>query len=137
MTERKPAGMPYESWIDKQIREAQERGAFEDLPGKGKPLPGHGKRYDENWWLHGYLERENVPVETMLPEPLKLRREIHHLPETVHPLTTEEQVRDVVSELNQRIVTYLRVGGGPRVPVAPVDAGEVVARWRDGRSSGV
>jgi DnaJ family protein C protein 28 len=27
-----------ESWIDEQIRQAQERGEFDDLPGKGKPL---------------------------------------------------------------------------------------------------
>ena len=126
--------MPYESWVDKQIREAEERGAFDDLPGKGKPLPGHGKRYDENWWLQGYLERENVPVETMLPESLRLRRKVHRLPETVRPLKTEEQVRDVVSELNHRIVAYVRAGGGPRVPVAPVDADAVVEQWRNASS---
>jgi DnaJ family protein C protein 28 len=28
----------WESWIDQQVREAQERGAFDDLPGKGRPL---------------------------------------------------------------------------------------------------
>jgi DnaJ family protein C protein 28 len=28
----------WESWIDGQIRDAQKRGAFDDLPGKGKPL---------------------------------------------------------------------------------------------------
>jgi hypothetical protein len=28
----------WESWIDQQIREAQEQGAFDDLPGKGRPL---------------------------------------------------------------------------------------------------
>ena len=28
----------WESWIDQQIREAQERGEFDDLPGKGRPL---------------------------------------------------------------------------------------------------
>jgi DnaJ family protein C protein 28 len=28
----------WESWIDQQIREAQERGEFDNLPGKGKPL---------------------------------------------------------------------------------------------------
>jgi DnaJ family protein C protein 28 len=28
----------WESWIDQQIREAQERGEFDDLPGRGKPL---------------------------------------------------------------------------------------------------
>lgn len=28
----------WESWIDQQIREAQARGDFDNLPGKGKPL---------------------------------------------------------------------------------------------------
>jgi DnaJ family protein C protein 28 len=28
----------WESWIDQQIREAREKGEFDDLPGKGKPL---------------------------------------------------------------------------------------------------
>jgi DnaJ family protein C protein 28 len=28
----------WESWIDEQIREAQEKGQFDNLPGKGKPL---------------------------------------------------------------------------------------------------
>jgi len=28
----------WESWIDQQIREAQERGEFDNLPGKGQPL---------------------------------------------------------------------------------------------------
>jgi DnaJ family protein C protein 28 len=28
----------WESWIDQQVREAQERGAFDDLPGKGRPI---------------------------------------------------------------------------------------------------
>jgi DnaJ family protein C protein 28 len=33
---RKPRD--WDNWIDQQIREAQERGAFDDLPGKGRPL---------------------------------------------------------------------------------------------------
>jgi DnaJ family protein C protein 28 len=28
----------WESWIDQQIREAQERGAFDNLPGRGRPI---------------------------------------------------------------------------------------------------
>ncbi len=32
------SGRDWESWIDQQIREAQEQGAFDDLPGMGKPL---------------------------------------------------------------------------------------------------
>ena len=32
------SGRDWEDWIDQQIREAQERGEFDDLPGMGKPL---------------------------------------------------------------------------------------------------
>src|SRR5580698_722270 len=39
MTERKPAGMSFRSWIDEQIDRATAQGAFDDLPGAGKPLP--------------------------------------------------------------------------------------------------
>lgn len=28
----------WESWVDQQIREAQERGVFDQLPGRGRPL---------------------------------------------------------------------------------------------------
>ena len=28
----------WEKWVDQQIREAQERGAFDNLPGRGKPI---------------------------------------------------------------------------------------------------
>jgi DnaJ family protein C protein 28 len=35
---KKEKQQDWESWIDQQIREAQERGAFDNLPGKGKPL---------------------------------------------------------------------------------------------------
>ncbi|MEJ2211371.1 MAG: DUF1992 domain-containing protein [Anaerolineae bacterium] len=37
MTKR-PERKDWESWIDEQIREAQEKGLFDNLPGKGKPL---------------------------------------------------------------------------------------------------
>jgi DnaJ family protein C protein 28 len=31
-------GLTWQSWVDRQIREAQERGEFEDLPGIGQPI---------------------------------------------------------------------------------------------------
>ena len=36
---RKPKEQSWESWIDERIRAAQEQGLFDDLRGKGKPLP--------------------------------------------------------------------------------------------------
>lgn len=41
----------WESWIDQQIREAQEQGAFDDLPGKGKPLDLMPNPYARDWEL--------------------------------------------------------------------------------------
>lgn len=58
MTERQPSGVPWESWIDQQIREATERGEFDNLPGRGKPLPGLDRARDDLWWVKDELRRE-------------------------------------------------------------------------------
>ncbi len=123
----------FESAVDRQIRLAQERGAFDDLPGKGRPLPGLDRPYDENWWIRGWLEREGVTAEALLPASILLRRELDRLPQTVRALRTEAEVRDAARELNRRIAEHIRFPSGPRVPVAPVRVDEVVARWHADR----
>ncbi|MGO4616074.1 DUF1992 domain-containing protein [Nocardia sp. 2YAB30] len=135
MTERKPPKLNFESWVDKQIREAAERGEFDNLPGTGEPIPGVGTRPDDNWWLKGYLRREGVGGDAMLPLSLLLRRDVERLPETVRELNSERRVREAVAELNRRIVDWLRMPHGPCVPVAPVNANEVVAHWRTERET--
>jgi hypothetical protein len=135
MTERKPPGVSFESWVDKQIREATERGEFEDLPGAGKPLPGAGRPDDENWWLREYLRREGVTGESILPTPLLLRREIEDLPATVRTLPSEEEVRASVATLNRRILACLRDPSELRVALRPVNADAVVERWRAERAT--
>lgn len=37
MTRRKPMGVSFEDWTDRLVREAQERGEFDDLPGAASP----------------------------------------------------------------------------------------------------
>jgi hypothetical protein len=129
-----PVPEQYESLIDRQIRLAAERGAFDDLPGKGKPLPGLREPDDELWWVRGFLRREGLSSESLLPPSVQLRKEIDRLPEAVRALRTERAVRDAVSELNLRIVDYLRAPSGPRVRVGRVDADEVVRRWAADRA---
>jgi hypothetical protein len=46
MTEREPPGTSWETWIEAQIHVAIERGAFDNLPGAGKPLSNLGQEYD-------------------------------------------------------------------------------------------
>ncbi|ASR35880.1 molecular chaperone DnaJ [Prauserella marina] len=134
MTERKPPGVDFESWVEKQIREAQERGEFDNLPGSGKPLSGLDRPVRENWWLHDYLEREGLSGEALLPVPLRLRKEAEVLRETVGGLRTEAEVRAVVGRLNRAIAEWQRTGTGP-VTVVPVDADDVVRDWRAERDS--
>ncbi|ONI84181.1 molecular chaperone DnaJ [Actinosynnema sp. ALI-1.44] len=134
MTERKPSGISFETWVDRQVRMAQERGDFDNLPGAGKPLPGAGQPHDEDWWIKSYLKREGLTAESMLLTPLRLRREIERLPETVAELRSEREVRELVADLNAQVVAWLRAPSGPIiVPVGRVDADEVVARWRENR----
>ena len=96
MTERKPPGVSFESWVDKQIREAAERGEFDDLPGAGKPLPRAGEADDENWWLRGFLSRNAVSGDGLLPPSMQLRKEVEQLPEVVRELPAEERVREAL-----------------------------------------
>ncbi|MGW5386878.1 DnaJ family domain-containing protein [Nocardia sp. NPDC003963] len=132
MAERKPAGVDFESWVDRKIREATERGEFENLPGAGKPLPGAGNPYhDENAWLRDYLRREGVSGDAMLPPALLLRRDVERLPESVRDAVSEAEVRATVTELNRRIVDWLRMPAGPQVPISPVDADEIVREWNE------
>jgi len=130
MTERKPAGTSFTSWIDQQISEAEKRGAFDDLPGAGKPIPKRGAG-DAQAWLQDYLRREGVSAEVLLPTPLKLRKEIERLDETVRDLRSEQEVREVVADLNRRIVEWRRIPEGPPIFLALVDAEKVVSGWQD------
>lgn len=127
MTER------YESALDKQIREAAERGDFDDLPGTGKPLPDRNELYDEDWWLKQLLVRENIGA--VLPTTLRLRKDIEDLPDRVAKARTEEQIRAMVSELNRRIADALRGPvDGPVVPLHIQNADALVAGWKASRN---
>jgi Domain of unknown function (DUF1992) len=123
----------YESSIDRQLREATERGEFDNLPGSGKLLPGHGRDYDEDWWVKDWLEREGATA-GVIPPTLALRRETEDLEARVDRLRTEREIRDYLAELNERI-RRARVGllDGPAVVLPPVDADQVVAGWRERR----
>lgn len=57
---RMPTEANYESYADRLIREAMERGEFDDLPGAGRPIDGLGKERDPDWWAKGFLARDRA-----------------------------------------------------------------------------
>jgi Domain of unknown function (DUF1992) len=136
MTERKPKGLGFSSWVDQQIADAERRGVFDDLPGAGKPLNirPNGGDYGEAW-VRDYARREGVSAEEFLPTPLRLRREIERLAETAGEFRTEAEIREVAADINRRIVDWRRIPVGPPIHVRLVNADDMVARWRAARQA--
>ncbi|MFE2528214.1 DUF1992 domain-containing protein [Streptomyces sp. NPDC059382] len=133
MTERKPTGVSIESWVDRQIREAAERGEFENLPGYGKPLASLDAPYDELWWIKGKLHREGF---SPLPPSLALRKEAEDAREAVRAARSERQVRDVLTVINEKIGKALRMPPpGPPLNLGTFDIEAEVATWRADREA--
>jgi DnaJ-like protein len=132
VTERKPAGMSWESWREELIRLAHEEGAFDNLPGAGKPLADLGESYDPDWWVKKLVQREKV---SMLPPSLELLRKVEAEIERIRTLSDEAAVRERIRALNVEIArANARVGEGPPTRLAPLDVDTIVAEWRAARS---
>lgn len=122
----------YESWVEKQIREAQERGDFDNLPGAGKPLRGLESE-DPDWWVKQLVRREGLDMTGALPPVMALRKEADGFPESLVDLRTEESVRAVLEDFNRRVkLDRLRPAVGPFPPMLArtVDVDELVEQWR-------
>jgi hypothetical protein len=131
MTERKPAGMSWESWIDAQIRVAREEGAFDNLPGAGKPLPNLDQEYDPDWWVKQLIKREQI---SMVPPSLELLRKVEKELAAIEKLDDEATVRQRVAALNVEIAKVnATVMEGPPTRLGNLDVDQVVARWRRAR----
>ncbi len=131
VTERKPAGVSFESWVDKQIREAGERGDFSALPGFGKPIPGLERPYDETWWIKAKMRREGLSV---LPPALALRKEAEDATDAVSHARSEREVRRILTEVNEKIRKALAMPPeGPPLNLRPFDVEAMVEAWRTER----
>jgi hypothetical protein len=131
---RRPPFHQFEGWIDRQIRQAQERGDFDNLPGKGKPLPGLDGSRDDDWWIKRKLKQEQL---SYLPPALALRKEVEDARARIATATTEAAVRSEVAAINARIreVNSRSIDGPPSTQM-PLDVESVVARWQSDARAG-
>ena len=122
-----------QTWVDLQVRQAMERGEFDDLPGAGKPIADLGETHDPNWWVKKLIERENV---TLLPASIQLRREDAELDDRLDKLTRESDVRREVADFNERVIAArYRLPEGPPLVTMPRDVDETVAAWTGRRDA--
>ncbi|MEU0055025.1 MULTISPECIES: DUF1992 domain-containing protein [unclassified Streptomyces] len=134
MTERKPPGVPFDSWIDKQIRDAQLRGEFDQLPGAGKPLEsGADTAYDELWWIKRKMAREGLSV---LPPALALRKEAEDALAAAYAAPSERLVRKIITDVNVKLRDMMfKPPPGPPLGMQPYDVEAVVRQWRERREA--
>ena len=128
MTERKPAGKSWETWIEELIHNAREAGEFDDLEGAGKPIPGITDPYDPDWWVKKLFQREKL---TVLPPALELLRKVESGLAALWSVSSEAEVRSRVSALNVEITKVnSQVLEGPPTRLACLDVEEIVGEWR-------
>lgn len=125
----------YESWVDRQVREATERGEFSNLPGEGRPITDLGRPgEDADWWARRKLEKEDL--RGALPGPLAVRREKQDILTTLDDVRDESTARAIVDDLNARIKqsNLTRVGNTP-VITGLLDVEHTLQQWRGRRAA--
>ncbi|QVQ52147.1 DUF1992 domain-containing protein [Spiractinospora alimapuensis] len=128
MVERKPTGEPFESWVEKQIREAVERGEFDDVPGTGLPIQDIDRPRDDLWWVKKKMRAEGL---SYLPPTLALRKAAEQALADAADASSEAEVRQILTEINRRIREMnMRPPEGPPLNLVPVDVERFVRRWR-------
>lgn len=132
MTDRKPPGVSWESWIDTLIRQARERGEFDNLAYHGKPLPDLEGPHDPERWVKGLLQREGV---SYLPPTLQIRKDAEDAVVEMAKAPTEAVARAILEDINERIRRINRYASeGPPTTLAPFDVDAMLARWRTARA---
>jgi Domain of unknown function (DUF1992) len=116
-------------WVDLQIKQAMERGDFDNLPGAGKPLKNLGTQHDPDWWIKQLIEREKITG--VLPPALQLRKDDAELDARLDRHTAESEVRRELEEFNARVIKarYTPVDGPPLVTM-PRDVEAGIDAWR-------
>ena len=133
MTARGHRDQQRETWVDRQIREAQERGEFDGLRGAGEPIADLDRPHDALWWIRKKLREERF---SNLPPTLQTRRDLELAREQIAVAASEREVREIITAINARIRYVNRTAvSGPPSTLMPLDEDETVERWRQRRAA--
>jgi hypothetical protein len=126
--EKKPKRLSWDDLVEERIRQAQDEGQFDQLPGLGEKCAAIDEPYDELWWVRRFLKREGLGP---LPISLEICRVVEVELARIAALSSEERVRTAVAALNERIrdANYRSVSGPPST-ASQLDVEQVVIHWR-------
>ena len=133
MSDHKPAGESWESFTERRIREAQDTGAFDALPGFGQPIPGIDQPLEENWGIRRKLREEQLSV---VPPVLEARLQREQFLDSLNSVPSESCLRRRVRELNQIIRKAQQSPiPGPVDGVMLLDEQTVLTKWKNVRAA--
>jgi len=132
MTQRKPRGMSFETWVGGQISQAIARGDFDGLDGAGKPLSPASLDETGYEWVLAKARKENLDVFGMLPPGLALKKEREDLPRRADELPSAAAVRALAEDYNDRVQAFWRRPQESRWSPVPglADVDALVEGWQ-------
>ncbi|MDR2998632.1 MAG: DUF1992 domain-containing protein [Microbacterium sp.] len=120
--------------VETAIQIAIRQGAFDNLPGAGKPIEGLGTHHDPDWWIRRKIETETLTG--LGPPAILLRAEDREMQATLDAFRREEDVRAHLEDFNKRVIDARRqLMGGPPVVTRTRDVDAEVVSWRERRAS--
>ena len=90
----------FERIVEERIKKAQKKGAFENLPGKGKPLPEEDMNIPEDIRL-AYKILKNADC---VPPELEVKKEIRNTQELLSGMGATSEKYKVLKKLNLLIM---------------------------------
>lgn len=120
---------PAESIAEERIREAMERGEFDNLPGHGKPLPleERGPFEDPTWWAGFHILKNARLAPAWIVERKELDQAASEARERLERGGDEERFRHEMAAINRRVDDHnlkspVRSNPMPRFPTDEVIA---------------
>ncbi|PGO21569.1 enterochelin esterase [Bacillus cereus] len=92
----------YEDHISSIVKEAEKKGSFDNLPGKGKPLNlDNDLSYNPEKQLYRTLKNNHV-----LPRWIELSKEINDLKERIKENTNTAEAADLIRIINKKVLEH-------------------------------
>ena len=99
----------FQKIIEKRIKEAQENGDFDNLPGKGKPIHLEDDRNIPEELRLTYKILKNADC---LPPELELRKEIRTMEDMLDNIPDEKEKFRHIKKINYKIMQLNMMGKG-------------------------
>jgi hypothetical protein len=97
----------YERIVEQRIKEAMEKGEFDDLPGKGKPLPLEDDSHVPEDFRLAYKLLKNADC---LPPELLEKKEIFQMEDMLSAIPDEKERYKLIKKINFKIMKLNMMG---------------------------